>query len=109
MQANVLRNQTRLALTPLRKVVGRNVLEIGGAWIDEEFDPAMPTFAVKALSPAYFRMLERQPQLRELFQLGIHLVWVTPRGDALVIDPEAGQENLENGAIDILFEPRPGS
>jgi Ca-activated chloride channel family protein len=109
VQANALRNQTRLALTPLRRVAGRNVLEIGGAWIDEEFDPAMKTFVVKALSPAYFEMLEGRPQLRELFQLGNHLVWVTPNGVALVIDPDDGQEKLESGEIDKLFEPRPGS
>ena len=35
----------------------------------------MPTVTIKAMSPAYFRLLERQPQMREVFQLGKRVVW----------------------------------
>jgi Ca-activated chloride channel family protein len=41
--------------------------------------------------------------MKELFQLGNHLVWVTPSGSALVIDTVEGQENLPDAAIDALF------
>lgn len=106
VQSSALRDQTRLALTPLRKIAGRTVLEIGGVWIDEGYTPATPTFTIQALSPAYFRLLERRPQLRELFQLGNHLVWITPSGFALVIDLDNGHETLGDVMLDNLFEPR---
>lgn len=85
VQMNNLKNQSRLQQAALRRAAGRNLLEIGGAWIDEGFDPKMPTVTVKAQSDAYFRILERHPRVREVFQLGNHLVWVTPGGTALII------------------------
>src|SRR5262249_9691851 len=35
LQTDGLRNQSRLELTALRQVQGRNVMEVGGVWIDE--------------------------------------------------------------------------
>ena len=58
---------------------------------------------VKAMSAAYFRMLERQPQVREVFQLGNHVVWVSPSGTALIIDQGDGREELPDADIDRLF------
>ena len=52
------------------------------------------------------RLLERQPKLRELFQLGNCLVWVTPSGKALVIDPGEGKEKLADAEIDELFRAK---
>ena len=66
----------------------------------------MPTVTIKAMSPAYFRLLERQPQLREVFQLGKRVVWVTPNGTALVIDTGAGRDQLPDAEIDGLFVAR---
>jgi Ca-activated chloride channel family protein len=109
VQSNTLRDQTRIALTPLRKIAGRTQLEIGGVWIDEGYQPDTPNFTVKALSPAYFRLLERQPQLRELYQLGNYLVWMTPSGFALVIDLDDGHETVGNVMLDYLFAPRKSS
>jgi Ca-activated chloride channel homolog len=103
IESNNLRNQTQLTPTALKQVAGRNCLEIGGAWIDEGFDPKMPVVIVKALSPAYFRILERQPQVKDLFKLGNHLVWVTPNGTALVIDTNDGKEKFSDAEIDSLF------
>jgi Ca-activated chloride channel family protein len=103
VHGNSLRFQDRLTLTALRNVAGRNCLELGGVWIDEGFDPKMPALTVKAMSDAYFRILERQPQVKEVFQLGNHLVWVTPNGTALVIDTSDGKEKLTDAEIDTLF------
>src|SRR5262249_13295912 len=99
---NNLRSQSRLTLTALRQVAGRNCLEIGGVWIDENFHAQMPTLTVKAMSDAYFRLLERQPQLKEVFQLGNHLVWVAPNGTALVVDTNDGKDRLADDEIDKL-------
>jgi Ca-activated chloride channel family protein len=100
---NSLRAQSRLTLTAQRNVGNRNCLEIGGVWIDEGFDPKMKTLTVKAMSEAYFRILERQPQMKDVFQLGNHLVWVAPSGAALVIDTNDGKEKLTDAEIDELF------
>jgi Ca-activated chloride channel family protein len=98
-----LKNQSLLRQTALRKAAGRNLLEVGGVWIDEGFEARMPVVTVRAMSEAYFRILERHPQVREVFRLGNHLVWVTPSGTALVIDTATGKERLPDAEIDRLF------
>jgi len=88
------------------QVAGRTCMEVGGVWIDEGFDAKMPTCTVKAMSDAYFRILERQPRVREVFRLGNHLVWVTPSGTALIVDLNDGKEQLPDAEIDKLFVAR---
>lgn len=103
VQTNNLRNQERLEYTAQRNVNGRSCVELGGVWIDEGFDPKMPTVVVKAQSDAYFRILERQKAVRDVFRLGNHVVWVAPNGTALVIDSSEGKEKLSDDEIDQLF------
>jgi Ca-activated chloride channel family protein len=103
LQTDDLRRQSRLAQSAVRRVQGRSALEVGGVWIDERFRPKMPTLTVKAMSTAYFRILERQPTMREVFQLGNYLVWVTPSGTALVVDVNDGRSDLSDADIDRLF------
>jgi Ca-activated chloride channel family protein len=106
VQTNNLRNQSRLEYTALRNVAGRNCVEIGGLWIDDNFDPKMPTVVVKAQSDAYFRILDRHATVKDVFQLGNHLVWVTPNGTALVVDTGDGKDKLSDEEIDKLFVAR---
>jgi Ca-activated chloride channel family protein len=103
IQTANLRNQARLDYTAQKKVQGRNCLELAGVWIDDKFDPKMKAVTVKAQSNAYFRMLERQPKVKEVFLLGNYVVWVTPSGDVLVIDGKHGKEELSDKEIDSLF------
>jgi Ca-activated chloride channel family protein len=105
IQANNLRAQERLSRTALRRVNGRSCLEIGGVWIDEGYTAKMKVVTVRAQSKAYFRILERQPRVQEVFKLGNHLVWVTPSGTALVIDTTDGKTKMSDKAIDALFAP----
>jgi Ca-activated chloride channel family protein len=100
---NALRCQERLTLTAQRNVFGRNCLEVGGVWIDDGFDAKGPTLTVKAMSDAYFKLLEKHPKLKEVFKLGNHLVWVAPNGTALVIDTSAGKDTLTDEEIENLF------
>jgi Ca-activated chloride channel family protein len=100
---NELRTQSQVSGTAIRNVAGRNCRSFRGAWIDEAFKPKMTMVKVKAQSDAYFRLLERQPKLREVFQLGNRVIWVTPSGTALVIDVNSGQEQMSDEAIDRLF------
>jgi Ca-activated chloride channel family protein len=104
VQMNNLRNQSRLSNTALRQVAGRNCLEFGGVWIDEAFTSKMPTLAVQAQSNAYFRLLERHPEIKPVLQLGNYLVWVAPSGTALIIDANDGKKELTDAEIDKLFE-----
>jgi Ca-activated chloride channel family protein len=103
LQMQNLRNQSKLDQTALRQVNGRNCMELGGVWIDEGFNGKMESITVKAQSDAYFKLLDKQPKMKEVFQLGNHLVWVTPNNTALVIDTSTGKEELSNEEIDKLF------
>jgi Ca-activated chloride channel family protein len=103
VQSNNLRNQSRMEQTAQRKVAGRNLLEIGGVWIDEDFDAKMTVVTVKAMSDAYFRILELHPKVKEVFKLGNHLVWVAPNGAALVLDTNDGKEKMKDEEINKLF------
>jgi Ca-activated chloride channel family protein len=98
-----LRNQCRLEQTAQRNANGRNCVEIGGVWIDEKFDAKTPTLVVKAQSDAYFRILELQPQMKDVYRLGNHLVWMAPCGTALVIDTSEGKVKLNDEEINKLF------
>jgi Ca-activated chloride channel family protein len=103
MACNNLKWQSRLQQTAYKRVANRNCMELGGVWIDEGFDPKMPTVTVKAMSDAYFRILDRHAPAKEVFQLGTHLLWVTPNNTALVIDTNDGVEQLTDAEIDKLF------
>lgn len=98
-----LRSQDRLTQTASRAVNGRNVVEVGGVWIDDKFQAKTNVIAVKAQSDAYFRILERQPKMRDVFRLGNYVVWIAPNGSALVVDQNDGKEKLADEEIDRLF------
>lgn len=101
--ASNLRNQDRLTQTANRNVYGRNCLEIGGLWIDEGFTADMKTVVVKAQSDAYFKILEKRPEMKDVYRLGNHLVYVTPSKVALVIDTTDGRDKLSDEEIATLF------
>jgi Ca-activated chloride channel homolog len=103
VQMQNLCNQSRLENSAVCRVAGRNCLEVGGVWIDEGFGEKTATCNVKAQSDAYFRLLEKHPELKDVFRLGNHLVWVTPSGTALVIDARNGKDKLSDAEIDKLF------
>jgi len=101
--SNDLRSQDRLQQTANRIANGRNCVDVGGIWIDDQFQAKTVTFAVKAQSEAYFRILEKNDKMKEVFKIGNHLVWVTPSQIALVIDANDGVEKLTDAEIDALF------
>ncbi len=100
---NNLKCQSQLEATAVRRVANRNCMEFGGVWIDEDFTENTKTLAVKAQSDAYFRILERQPQMKDVFRLGNHVVWIAPNGTGLVIDTTDGNEQISDHDIDLLF------
>ncbi len=100
---NALKFQSQLKANAIRRVASRNCMEFGGVWIDDGFTARTPTCVIKAQSDAYFQILERQPQMKEVFKLGNHLVWITPNGTGLVIDSTDGKERISDREIDLLF------
>ncbi|MBI2803552.1 MAG: VWA domain-containing protein [Planctomycetes bacterium] len=100
---NALRFQNQQSNTASRNVQKRNVIEVGGVWIDDAFTAKTETVAVKAQSEAYFRILERHPEVKDVYTLGNYVIWVTPSGRALVIDANNGAETMTDAAIDRLF------
>lgn len=104
LQCCNLRNQCRVEQTAQRDLLGRPCIDIGGIWIDKGFDVKKTrTVAVKAMSDAYFRLLEKHPELKEVFRMGNYLVWVAPSGTALLLDAGAGKETLTDAEIASLF------
>jgi Ca-activated chloride channel homolog len=103
VQVQNLRNLNRMENTALRTVQGRKCLDIGGIWVDEGFESKTARVVVKAQSDAYFRILERHALVKDVYQLGNHVVWVTPSGTVLVIDTNDGKEKLSDEEIDKLF------
>ena len=105
-----LRNQCRVEQTCQRDLLGRDCIEIGGIWIDTGYDvKKTKTVAVKAMSDGYFRLLDKHPELKEVFRMGNHLVWVTPSGTALLLDTCDGKETLTDDEIASLFTARSAS
>src|SRR5262249_1305135 len=100
---NDLKCQTRLTQTAYRNVASRNCMQSGGAGIDEGYTAKTPTVTVKAQSDAYFRILEKRPEVKDVYRLGNHVVWMTPSGTALVVDTNDGKEKLDDAEIDTLF------
>ena len=98
-----LRCQDKLTLTTNRMVQGRNCLEVGGVWIDDGYKADTKSVTVRAQSDAYFRILEKQPEVKDVYRLGNNLVWVTPSGTALIVDTANGKEELDDKAIEALF------
>ena len=103
---NALRFQNQTVRTASRFVQNRNVVEIGGVWIDDAFTPKLDTVAVKAQSDAYFQILKLHPEVKDVYTLGNYVIWVTPSGTALIIDASSGAETLEDAAIERLFKAR---
>ena len=46
---------------------------------------------------------EAYAAMKDVYRLGNHLVWVAPNGTALIIDQNAGTEELDDKAIEALF------
>ncbi len=98
-----LRDLHRLGALDQRKAAGQVFQRVGDVWIDTAFKEKAPTLVVKAQGDAYFRILERHAPAKEVLRLGNRLVWMTPSGMALVVDPGDGKEKLDDKEIDRLF------
>lgn len=101
--SNNLRSQSRVSLTVNKQVYGRTLVDVGGIWVDQELKPETTEIVIKAQSDVYFRILEKQPLMKDVFRQGNFLVWITPSGTALVVDPQHGKEQMTDEEIEKLF------
>ncbi len=102
VQLDALRRQTHVS-GETRQAAGRTCRRVNGVWIDTGYESSRSALKVKALSEAYFHLLTRHPELKEVFQLGTEVIWMTPSGQALIIQQKEGCEKLSEEAIDALF------
>jgi Ca-activated chloride channel family protein len=100
---NELKNQSQVTKKAQRSVLGRNLVDINGAWIDDQLKQETPKFEIKPMSNAYFKLLEKHPEMKEVLQLGNALVWIAPSGTAIVINPKSDKEEASDEEIDKLF------
>jgi Ca-activated chloride channel family protein len=98
-----LRSQSHVNSSGVRHAAGRTFYLANGVWMDEGAGK-LPQVRVKTMSNAYFRVLERHPEAKEVFQLGPRVEWVTPSGTMLIIDPSLDEDSLTDPEIDRLFE-----
>jgi hypothetical protein len=74
-----------------------------GVWVDERFGGTERVTKVRWGSNAYFRLARERPDLRDIFTLGQQVVVVTARNQALLVDIEAGLEELSDAHVKELF------
>ena len=86
----------------VRTLDGRRFRKVDAAWVDERFEPSSPTLKLRFLGKAYFRLLERHPELKAILALGDRITWVSPSGTALIIDKQ-GKADVPDAVLDRLF------
>ena len=88
----------------VRAIAGQRFRKIEDVWVDDRFDPSARVLNLQFLGAAYFRLLERHPELKEILALGDRVVWVSPSGTVLVIDTTGGDQ-VADAILDGLFAP----
>jgi Ca-activated chloride channel family protein len=103
LELKSLREQDRVSETTTCEAAGRICVRVNDGWVDQAYDGKMAVVKVQAMKTAYFELLAKHPELKEVFQLGTRVAWVTPSGTVLMIDPDAGAETLSAEEMDKLF------
>lgn len=103
VELNRLRNLQHLDVRDQHRVGDRVFQRIAGVWIDTAFKDKTPVVTVKAQSAAYFLILDRCAEAKDVFRLGNRIVWATPSGTTLVIDTTDGKDKLDVKDVDKLF------
>ena len=86
------------------KKVGERAFEYwAGFWIDRAYKESLATVEVKYLSDAYFKLLERDADLKEAFALGESVLVVLKSGKAVLIGQD-GKEDLTDKELGELFK-----
>jgi len=90
------------SLAEFRKAAGTRFFLYNDMWVDEKFDATADMTTVKFGSEAYFKLIEKAPQLIEALKLGTKIVITTSEGNVVAICG-AGAEKLSDAQIDAVF------
>jgi Ca-activated chloride channel family protein len=85
----------------VHRIDGRSFYYFGGFWVDGDFTEKLPTVHVKYLSDAYFELVEKLPELKDVFAQGERII-VVVKGAALVVDGQ-GKEKLDETELKSLL------
>jgi Ca-activated chloride channel family protein len=86
-----------------RKAAGTRFYLYRDMWVDERFQADAAVTTVKFGSDAYFKLIEKRPELVEVLKIGKEVVYVTAPGRALVV-AESGDETLTDAQFEELFK-----
>ena len=89
-------------LTGSAKAYGTKFEIRNGTWTDTAWKQDNEVVKIKYLSDAYFKLLERDPELKEALALGEQVLVVLKSGKAILVG-EDGKDNLSNAELDGLF------
>ncbi|MBI2194398.1 MAG: VWA domain-containing protein [Planctomycetes bacterium] len=98
-------DETERVATGTASAAGRTFQWREGVWTDESWKPENKPVEVKYMSDAYFRLIERDTQLKKVFALGERVLVVLKSGKAILVG-ETGKEDLTDGELDELFAVR---
>ena len=91
-------------IVPFKKAAGTRFFAFRGMWVDERFTAGSKVTVVQFGSAAYFKLIEKHPELVKALKVGTSIVVVTAKGKALAVTP-SGQKTLSNEQIRDLFKP----
>jgi Ca-activated chloride channel family protein len=88
---------------PLVKRIGeRSFYLYRGFWVDGDFNEKLPTLSVKVLSDACFQLIDKLPELKDVFALGERVI-VVVNGTAVIVE-EGGKEKLTDEELNSLVK-----
>jgi Ca-activated chloride channel family protein len=87
-----------------RYVSGRLFLNRGGAWIEDGAESAGETLEIRYLSQAYFDLLARRPDLREVLSMGENVTLKIDDDKTIVIRSSSGRETISSGDLTEFLE-----
>ena len=102
-KAQVANNAEQEEMLGVARAAGRTFTRKNGVWTDERYKPEMDVVEIKYLSDAYFQLLQRQPELKEVFALGDKAIVVLESGKAIRIG-ENGEDELSRKQLDALLK-----
>ncbi|HEU4339494.1 MAG TPA: VIT domain-containing protein [Planctomycetota bacterium] len=85
------------------KAAGTRFIRYRSVWVDERFDAESELTTVKFGSAAYFKLIERKPDLVDALKVGSDVVFVTAKGRALAVCAE-GLEEITDEQIEALYQ-----
>lgn len=88
----------------IRRAAGTRFYFYRGFWVDERVEGTLAVTRIRFGGEAFFRLLEKRPELAEALRLGTSVITVTAPGKALVVD-SSGPETLSDEALEELFRP----